>query len=82
MATAKTGNWFYENPQRGRSNNSALLVRKETNRKMFSSLMASVKEYGEPGFIWAQNKEQGFNPCCEISLRAWYPDDGSQQWKD
>ena len=26
MAKAKTGNWFTENPQRGRSNNSALLI--------------------------------------------------------
>ena len=36
MAKAKTGNWFTENPQRGRSNNSALLLRNETTKEQFS----------------------------------------------
>lgn len=48
MAKAKTGNWFNENPQRGRSNNSALLVRNETTKEQFTELMKSVKEFGEP----------------------------------
>mgnify|MGYP000249301509 FL=1 len=33
MATAKTGNWFADNPQRGRSNNSALLLRNKTTKE-------------------------------------------------
>ena len=72
MATAKTGNWFIENPQRGRSNNSALLIRDETSKETFNQLMSWVKEYGEPGFVWAENTEMGFNPCVEIGL---YPVD-------
>ena len=28
MMSAKTGNWFVNNPQRGRSNNSAVIVRR------------------------------------------------------
>tara|TARA_Y100001973_G_scaffold106548_1_gene185207 strand:- start:109 stop:2352 length:2244 start_codon:yes stop_codon:yes gene_type:complete len=81
MATAKTGNWFVENPQRGRSNNSALLVRDETSKETFNQLMSWVREFGEPGFVWAENTEMGFNPCVEIGL---YPIDietGKSGWQ-
>lgn len=63
MTNAKTGNWFIENPQRGRSNNSALLVRNQTTKEQFSKLMKSVKEFGEPGFVWSDSRETLFNPC-------------------
>ena len=68
MATAKTGNWFQENPQRARSNNSAILLRDQTPREQFLALMKSVREFGEPGFIWTDNLEATFNPCGEIGL--------------
>ena len=68
MARAKTGNWFTENPQRARSNNSAILLRDSTTREQFSKLMKSVKEFGEPGFVWTDNLEMTFNPCVEIGL--------------
>ena len=54
MAKAKTGNWYMENPQRARSNNSALLLKNETTFEEFQMLMESVKEFGEPGFIWSE----------------------------
>jgi ribonucleoside-diphosphate reductase alpha chain len=68
MATAKTGNWFTENPQRARSNNSAILLRNDTSRHQFTKLMKSVKEFGEPGFVWTDSLEMTFNPCGEIGL--------------
>lgn len=68
MATAKTGNWFTENPQRARSNNSAILLRNQTTRQQFSKLMKSVKEFGEPGFVWTDHVDMTFNPCGEIGL--------------
>ena len=68
MAKAKTGNWFNENPQRGRSNNSALLLRDGTTREDFMNLINSVKEYGEPGFYWSDSTEQLPNPCVEIGM--------------
>ena len=37
MAQAKTGNWFHDNPQRGRSNNSALLLRDSTTKEEFAT---------------------------------------------
>ena len=36
MMTAKTGNWFMDNPQRGRSNNSAVIVRDEISKEDLS----------------------------------------------
>jgi hypothetical protein len=63
MAKAKTGNWYVENPQRARSNNSALLLKSETTLEEFAGLMQSVKEFGEPGFIWSESTEMIFNPC-------------------
>ncbi|HPB10348.1 MAG TPA: hypothetical protein PLT74_03740, partial [Kiritimatiellia bacterium] len=68
MATAKTGNWFTENPQRARSNNSAVLLRNQTPREQFTKLMKSVKEFGEPGFVWTDHLDMTFNPCGEIGL--------------
>jgi ribonucleoside-diphosphate reductase alpha chain len=72
MATAKTGNWFTDNPQRGRSNNSALLLRDKTTPEQFAELMQSVKQFGEPGFVWADDEDFIVNPCVEIGL---YPVD-------
>ena len=81
MALAKTGNWFHDNPQRGRSNNSALLLRDKTSPEQFTSLMQSVKEFGEPGFVWSDSTELIVNPCVEIGL---YPVDektGKTGWQ-
>src|SRR5690606_18892375 len=71
MAKAKTGNWLVENPQRGRSNNSAILLRNVTTKEQFDTLLYWTREFGEPGFLWADDLECGFNPCYEISLWAY-----------
>ena len=68
MMTAKTGNWFEENPQRGRSNNSAVIVRDEITREEFSKFMNSIKQFGEPGFYFVDSKEHTTNPCVEIGM--------------
>ena len=81
MAQAKTGNWFHDNPQRGRSNNSALLLRDSTTKEQFTTLMESVREFGEPGFVWSDSTELVVNPCVEIGL---YPVDvttGETGWQ-
>jgi len=77
MAKAKTGNWYLDNPQRARSNNSALLLKQETTFDEFNTLMQSVKEFGEPGFIWSESTEMIFNPCVEIGM--WPVDEETQK---
>ena len=81
MAKAKTGNWFMENPQRARSNNSALLLKNETTFEEFSQLMQSVKEFGEPGFIWSESTEMIFNPCVEIGMWPVDEESGKSGWQ-
>lgn len=68
MITAKTGDWFIKNAQRGRSNNSAVLLRESTTWETFSEIMKSTKECGEPGFVWSDSTEIMYNPCVEIGL--------------
>lgn len=68
MLKAKTGNWFVDNPQRGRSNNSVMLKRDELTRQEWAHIMKSVKDFGEPGFVFVDNLEFGFNPCVEIGM--------------
>ena len=75
MMGAKTGNWFEKNPQRGRSNNSAMLVRNKLTKDEFAEIMRKTREFGEPGFIMADDEEFGFNPCVEIGLMG-YTEDG------
>ena len=79
MMTAKTGNWFMDNPQRGRSNNSAVIVRDEISKEDFSKFMSSIKEFGEPGFYFVEDKDFTTNPCVEIGM---YPQiDGKSGWQ-
>ncbi|WP_372806642.1 ATP cone domain-containing protein [Pontiella sp.] len=68
MMNAKRGNWFEENPQRGRSNNSVKLIRDETSKAQFLRIFTKQKEWGEPGFYFANDLSHGCNPCCEIGL--------------
>jgi len=81
MAKAKTGNWYLENPQRARSNNSALLLKNETTLEEFQTLMESVKEFGEPGFIWSESTEMIFNPCVEIGMWPVDEESGKSGWQ-
>jgi len=79
MIKAKTGNWIVDNPQRGRSNNSAVIVRDEVTFDQFKYFMNSIKEYGEPGFFFVEDKEFTTNPCVEIGM---FPQiDGKSGWQ-
>ncbi len=68
MMDAKTGNWFEKHPQRSASNNSAVLPRTSTDDALFRRLFNAQKEFGEPGFYFADHPDYGCNPCCEIGL--------------
>ncbi len=69
MMNSKTGNWFNDNPQRARSNNSAIIVRKGTSFESFSNLIEKTKEFGEPGFLYVENEDQLLNPCFSIDTK-------------
>jgi ribonucleoside-diphosphate reductase alpha chain len=71
MLGAKSGNWWEINPQRGRANNSVVLMRHKVTKEFFKNLWERVKASGagEPGFYFTYDKDWGTNPCCEIALR-------------
>ncbi len=63
--------WYLFEPQRGRANNSANLLRGAVSETEFRDLMKIVEDSGagEPGVYWTNNLDWGTNPCCEIGLR-------------
>jgi len=71
MLTCKFGNWWEQNPQRGRSNNSAVIVRHKIEKEVFLELWKKIEMSGsgEPGFFFTNDANWGLNPCAEISLR-------------
>ncbi len=64
MITCKYGNWWETNEQRGRANNSAVLVRGEIFAKEFDALWKRIEASGsgEPGIYWTNDKEEDFPP--------------------
>lgn len=73
MISCKSGNWWEQNPQRGRANNSAVLLRHKVTQEYFMSLWKRIElsGAGEPGIYLSNDKDWGTNPCCEIALRPY-----------
>ena len=71
MIACKSGSWWETNPQRGRANNSAVLMRHKVTKEFFMDLWKRVElsGAGEPGIYLNNDKDWGTNPCCEIALR-------------
>ena len=71
MLTCKFGAWWENNPQRGRANNSAVILRDRIQKEEFMDLWKKIElsNAGEPGFFFTNDKDWGTNPCAEIALR-------------
>jgi len=71
MISCKSGSWWEHNPQRGRANNSAVLIRHKITKEFFMQLWKRIElsGSGEPGIYFNNDKDWGTNPCCEIALR-------------
>ena len=71
MLAAKVGAWWELNPQRGRANNSAVILRHKITEDKFFDLWKKIEGSGsgEPGVYFSNDKDWGTNPCCEIGLR-------------
>lgn len=64
MLSCKSGNWWELNPQRGRANNSAVLLRSEITEEEFKHLwkMVELSGSGEPGVYFTNDKDVLSNP--------------------
>tara|TARA_R110001583_G_scaffold144739_1_gene296737 strand:+ start:1351 stop:3210 length:1860 start_codon:yes stop_codon:yes gene_type:complete len=73
MIGSKAGAWWEKNPQRGRANNSIVLMRHMITKDFFNDIWDRVRASGagEPGFYFTYDKDWGTNPCCEIALRPY-----------
>jgi ribonucleoside-diphosphate reductase alpha chain len=73
MLTCKFGSWWENSPQRGRANNSAVVMRHKITEDEFMKLWEKVEasNAGEPGFLFSNDKDYGTNPCAEIALRPY-----------
>lgn len=73
MLTCKFGAWWEQNPQRGRANNSAVVMRHKIDEDEFFKLWKKIElsGSGEPGIYFSNDKDWGTNPCCEIALRSY-----------
>lgn len=80
MIRAKTGKWLEENPQRARSNNSAVLVRDKVTKEQFDRFFEYVHQYGEPGFFFTDDEGIITNPCAEIGFWP-QTEDGESGWQ-
>jgi ribonucleoside-triphosphate reductase len=71
MLHAKSGDWYIANPQRGRANNSVVLLRGTTTIDQFLAVWRKIQlsGAGEPGIFWTNDREIGTNPCAEIALQ-------------
>jgi len=72
MLSCKIGDWYIRNPQRGRANNSAVILRHKITKSKFHHLWERMKasKAGEPGIYFTNDMDWGTNPCAEISLRS------------
>ena len=72
MLTCKDSGWHELNPQRGRANNSVILLRHKITKTRFMKLWDRIKTAGngEPGIYFSNDKEWLCNPCAEVSLKS------------
>lgn len=67
MIMSKTGNWYIENKQRERTNNSVLLLRSSVVKEEFENIVAINEGQSDIGFAFANSWFDMYNPCFEIS---------------
>jgi len=59
MMSAKSGRWWETNPQRGRANNSVVLLRHRIDKEKFFQIWERIKASGcgEPGIVFTNDKD-------------------------
>lgn len=73
MITCKSGDWWKDNLQRSRANNTIVFLRGQATRAKFLEIWKRVQESnaGEPGIYHSNSVDDGANPCNEAALAPW-----------
>lgn len=84
MISCKSGAWWELHPQRGRANNSAVLLRHKITKEFFLDLWKRIElsGAGEPGIYLSNDKDWGTNPCCFIGETSIQTDNSVMTIKD
>jgi ribonucleoside-triphosphate reductase len=72
--------WYNLYPWRQLSNNSVALQRDKCKFNDFNKIIECTKSFGEPGFIFLDNLDYGYNPCVEIGLNPVDPKTSESGW--
>lgn len=83
MLTSKSGSWWELNPQRARSNNSAVLIRHRIKEEQFFKFWERIEKSktGEPSIFFSNDAESLTNPC--FTKENWiHTSEGPRQIKD
>lgn len=72
--------WYNLYPWRQLSNNSVALLRDKCKFEDFEKVINCAKSYGEPGFIFLNDLDYGYNPCCEIGINPVDKETGQTGW--
>lgn len=83
MINCKYGNWWEINPQRGRANNSAVILRSLINENDFKEFWNKIKNSGsgEPGLYFTNDRDVLSNPCCLTGETLIQTENGSETIK-
>jgi len=75
MISCKYGAWWELNPQRGRANNSAVILRHRVTQKDFMGLWKKIEQSGsgEPGFYFTNDSDWLSNPCMSLDTKLLTP---------
>lgn len=73
--------WSNIMPWRARSNNSVALLRNQCSPEQFKEIITNTRKFGEPGFVFLDNLDYGYNPCVEIGLNPVDPETGETGWQ-
>jgi len=73
--------WKNIMPWRARSNNSVALLRDQCSLPQFQDIISNSRKYGEPGFVFLDDLNYGYNPCVEIGLNPVDPLTNESGWQ-
>jgi len=68
LVNSRKISWFDVHKHRARSNNSVLLLRDEVTLEQFKEVFQRTRQFGEPGFVFANHPWVLYNPCFEVSF--------------
>jgi intein/homing endonuclease len=81
MIMSKTGNWYNTNPQRGRTNNSVIMIRNLVDKEQFEHIVRLNDGMNDIGFVFANSWFDMFNPCFTGEMKI-LTRDGYKQFKE